>query len=85
MGDDMNLSREHVFTTDEDEFFSRTTHYFYMKSLYHDDPWPHTLLQACQCGCSIVMPERKRNWNDGVDDILNVCNFTPISYKYLWE
>ena len=85
MGTDINLDRPHKYTTNEDEFFSNVTHYFYMKSNYHDDPWPHSLLQACQCGCSIIMPTVNRTWKDGVDDILDVCDFVPISSKYPWE
>ena len=85
MGTDLRLNREHEFTTDENYFFSKVTHYFYMKSDYHDDPWPHTLLQACQCGCSLIMPENERNWKDGVDDCLDVCSVEPITHKYPWE
>lgn len=85
MGTNINLNRPHMYTINEDEFFSKVTHYFYMKSNYHDDPWPHTLFQACQCNCSIIMPNNNRNWKDGVDDILETCDFIPISSEYPWE
>lgn len=88
MGDDIHDMRKHEFTTDENVFFSKVTHYFYMRSCIHDDPWPHTLLQACQCGCSLIMPDIKRDWQDGVDDILSVCDVHPVdslSVKFPWE
>lgn len=88
MGTDIELERDHIFTQNEDFFFSNVTHYFYMKSSYHDDPWPHTLLQACQCGCSVIMPNVQHDWKDGVDDVLEICNVKPINsltIKYPWD
>ena len=88
MGEKIDICRNYIYTTDEDIFFSLCTHYFYMKSSIHDDPWPHTLLQACQCGCSILMPYKTRTWKDGIDDILDVCDVLPINiYKELhsWD
>lgn len=73
MGDKLPIKRPYVFTYDEDEFFSHVTHYFYYRSNYHDDPWPHTLVQAAQVGCTLVVPNSDRDWKDGVDDILTVC------------
>ena len=88
MGTPLNLQRKYTFTYDENEFFSHVTHYFYMRSLYHDDPWPHTLLQACQCKCSIIIPDINRAWKDGVDDVLSICDvnvINPEKYNYFWE
>lgn len=78
-----SIKRPYVFTTDEDYFFRQVTHYFYWKSWQHDDVWPHTLLQAAQVGCVLVVPERKRNFEDGIDDILHVC--THVSHSRPWE
>lgn len=88
MGDRIELSRPYYHTINENEFFSLCTHYFYMKSSITEDPWPHTLLQACQVGCSLLMPHNERPWIDGIDDILSVCDVTPIDTrvcKYPWE
>lgn len=88
MGKDIDIGRKHIFTHDEDMFFSHITHYFYMKSSIHDDPWPHTLFQACQCGCTIIMPDIEHPWNDGVDDVLSLCDVSPVDslrVKYPWE
>ena len=59
-----------------------------MKSLIREDPFPHTLLQACQAGCTLLMPDTGREWKDGIDDVLNVCDVSPVdifSFKYPWE
>lgn len=88
MGKDIDIGRNHIFTQDEDIFFSHVTHYFYMKSSIHDDPWPHTLFQACQCGCTIIMPNIEHPWKDGVDDVLEICDVEPVdclSIKYPWD
>lgn len=88
MGNPLQIRRPYYFTQSEDEFFSMCTHYFYMKSSITEDPFPHTLLQACQCGCSLVMPFNERPWKDGIDDILDVCEASPIDskkVKYPWE
>jgi hypothetical protein len=88
MGDKIELSRPYIHTTDEDVFFSMCTHYFYMKSSLVEDPFPHTLLQACQVGCSILLPKTERTWKDGIDDILDVCDVIPIDTrvcKYSWD
>ena len=88
MGDKIELSRPYIHTTDEDVFFSMCTHYFYMKSSLVEDPFPHTLLQACQCGCSLLLPHNERPWKDGIDDILDICDVTPIDTRAIknpWE
>lgn len=88
MGEKIPLLRSYEYTTDENTFFSKCSHYFYMRSLVQEDPWPHTLLQACQCECTILMPETNRTWRDGIDDILSVCSVEPIDtnkIKYPWE
>ena len=88
MGEKLPLQRTYEYTTDENIFFSKCTHYFYMKSLVQEDPWPHTLLQACQCGCTILMPETNRTWKDGIDDILDVCSVFVVNtnkIKNSWE
>lgn len=88
MGDRINIGRPYHYTQSDDEFFSLCTHYFYMRSSVIEDPYPHTLMQACQCGCSLLMPENARPWKDGIDDILNVCSVEPINtriIKYPWE
>ena len=88
MGRRIHLNREYYYTQDDADFFSKCTHYFYMKSLVTEDPWPHTLLQACQVGCTILLPKTERTWKDGIDDILDVCDVTPIDTrvcKYPWD
>lgn len=88
MGEPLTLNRPHTHTINDYEFFSKCTHYFYMKSIIQEDPFPHTLMQACQCGCNILMPSTDRNWKDGIDDIIDVCDVEVIDtrkYKYPWE
>lgn len=88
MGQELPLKRHYKFTLDEQEFFSEVTHYFYMRSSKHDDPWPHTMFQACQCGCTLLMPSVSHPWRDGVDDVLDVCDVSPVdtlTVKNPWD
>lgn len=78
------IRRPYEFTNSEDYFFSRVTHYFYWKSRWHDDVWPHTLLQAAQMHCVLVVPKSDRGWRDGIDDILDTC-YNIQDFNKPWE
>ena len=56
-------------THDNVQFFSYITHYFYPTSRYFVDPFPHSVLEAVQCGKKIIFPTIHRDFKDGIDDI----------------
>jgi hypothetical protein len=56
-------------TYDNVQFFSSITHYFYPTSKYFTDPFPHSILEAVQAGCQIVLPKIERTHKDGIDDL----------------
>lgn len=65
--------RKIICTFDSDYFFNNITHYFYFKSNIILDPFPHSLLEALQKGCTLIVPEnKKRIYKDGIDDILSL-------------
>lgn len=80
MGIEINYSNHknvlsHTHTYDRFEFFKNTTHYIYFKSNSFIDPYPHSLMEAVQSGCQIIVPENKRDFYDGIDDILSCVNY----------
>lgn len=63
-------------TYDNKEFFSNITHYIYPKSVWFEDPFPNTLLEAVQCNKQICLPKiGRRKHKDGIDDISEVINY----------
>jgi len=56
-------------TNNNVQFFSEITHYFYPTSKYFVDPFPHSVVEALQCGKQIIFPKIERNFKDGIDDI----------------
>jgi hypothetical protein len=62
-------------TTDSEEFFSKISHYWYWKSKMFEDPLPHTMLEAIQAGCRIIVPNNDRSFEDGVDDLLSFIEY----------
>jgi len=56
-------------TYDNVQFFGSITHYFYPTSKHFTDPFPHSILEAVQAGCQIVLPEIERTHKDGIDDL----------------
>ena len=56
-------------TNDNVHFFSEITHYFYPTSKYFVDPFPHSVIEALQCGKSLIFPKIERSHRDGIDDI----------------
>jgi len=75
MGDQDYLIQNHPnvlhykHTNDNVKFFSSITHYFYPTSKYFIDPFPHSVVEAIQCGKKIIFPKIDRNFKDGIDDI----------------
>ena len=65
----------HTHTYDRFEFFKNVTHYLYFKSNTFTDPFPHSLMEAVQSGCQIIIPENKRDTDDGIDDIQSCIQF----------
>lgn len=60
-------------TYDMKQFWTRCSHYFYFRPASFQDPMPHTLLEAAQAGCRVISPKNpKRNFEDGIDDLLSV-------------
>lgn len=74
-------------TTNREEFFNSITHYIYPKSGNFIDPFPHTLLEAIQCGKQIISPKlNSRIHFDGVDDILQMIKYhNKISSTTLYD
>jgi hypothetical protein len=56
-------------TNDNVQFFNDITHYFYPTSKYFVDPFPHSVIEALQCGIKIIFPKIEREHKDGIDDI----------------
>jgi len=87
MGDDSPQIKNHNnvlhynHTNVSVQFFSYITHYFYPTSKYFVAPFPHSVLEAVQCGKVIVFPKIDRDFKDGIDDLKDVINwqekFTP--------
>lgn len=66
-------------TNNNIEFFSTITHYFYPTSKYFVDPFPHSVIEALQCGIQIIFPKIEREHKDGIDDIKD-CIFWSEKY-----
>lgn len=64
-----NLGIEIEEHLNKDEFFNSITHLFYPKSETFLDPWPTVLEEAVHCNKQIIIPESKRDFVDGIDDI----------------
>lgn len=62
-------------TNDNVQFFSEITHYFYPTSKHFVDPFPHSVLEAVQCGKTIIFPKIERDFKDGIDDLKDVINW----------
>lgn len=75
------LKRKNIYCTfDNEYFFNNITHYFYFKSNIILDPFPHSLLEAIQNKCTLIIPENKeRKMKDGIDDIISVLGNRYIS------
>lgn len=60
----------HVY--DNKVFWEGCSHYFYHRPIDFQDPFPHTLLEAVQSGHRIISTVNpKRDFSDGIDDILS--------------
>ena len=62
-------------TNDNVQFFSDITHYFYPTSKHFVDPFPHSVLEAVQCGKTIIFPKIERDFKDGIDDLKDVIHW----------
>jgi len=62
-------------TNDNVQFFSEITHYFYPTSKHFVDPFPHSVLEAVQCGKTIIFPKIERDFKDGIDDLKDVIHW----------
>lgn len=63
--------KSHYHTYDNEDFFSRITHYYFPQSAEFVDPFPNTLLEAIQTGKQIICPTiQGRRHVDGIDDLL---------------
>ena len=62
-------------TTNSQEFFSNIDYYLYAKSKTFIDPWPTTLEEAIQINKEIIILDKGRNFEDGIDDVLSCCNY----------
>mgnify|MGYP000622126329 CR=1 FL=1 len=51
-------------------------------SLLFVDPFPHSVLEAVQCGKTIIFPKIERSHKDGIDDLKDLIhwseNYTPF-------
>ena len=56
-------------TNNNIKFFSLISHYFYPTSKHFVDPFPHSVVEALQCGKKIIFPKIERDFKDGIDDI----------------
>ena len=65
-----------MHTYDNREFWKLTSHYYYYRCSDFIDPFPHTLLEAIQSNHRIISPiSNKRNFVDGIDDLLSCIDF----------
>jgi len=86
MGDDLrslNINNKFIksynHTFDNKKFFKNVTHYIYPKSKIFQDPLPHSLIEAIQSNCQIIVPTIPgRSHKDGIDDIIEVSNYHTI-------
>lgn len=69
-----NVNYKH--TTDSKKFFKEITHFWYFLSNVFEDPFPNTLLEATLRNIRPIIPENKRNFSDGIDDILSCIEFS---------
>jgi hypothetical protein len=89
MGDDEPEIRHHKnilhynHTNDNVQFFSYITHYFYPTSKVFVDPFPHSVLEALQCGKKIIFPKIERNFKDGIDDIKDCIHWEETANNYI--
>lgn len=63
------------------QFWSYVTHYVYPTSKYFIDPFPHSVVEAVQCGKTIIFPTIERDFKDGIDDIKDVIRW-ETSFKH---
>lgn len=64
-----------TFTMDNVEFFQNVTHYMQVPSKTYVDPFPNTLVEAVDNGCQIIIPDIKRDFEDGIDDIASCIQY----------
>lgn len=73
-----NQKWKHVY--DHEEFWRTCSHYFYFRASDIEDPLPHTLLEAIQSRHRIISPKnQKRNFEDGIDDLLSCVDSYDIA------
>jgi hypothetical protein len=89
MGDPNHQIRHHpkvdkfLHTNDNVKFFSTITHYFYPTSKRFVDPFPHSVIEALQCGKTLIFPTIERTHKDGIDDIKDCIWWTNINEKFI--
>ena len=59
-------------TYNAEDFFKAISHFVYYPTTSFIDPWPTTLAEAVQNNIQIIVPDVKRNFKDGIDDIVSV-------------
>jgi len=75
LGEDSRQFKNKVLhTTDSDLFFKSISHFYYPRQSTAE-AYPTTLVEAIQAGCQIISTQ-KRNFEDGVDDVLSCCKYT---------
>lgn len=81
LGDPINKIPQ---TYDNIYFFQNITHYLHLPTEQFFETFPQTLLEAISCNKQIIIPNIKRTFKDGIDDIKECISYhININDKYI--